>query len=85
MKEFRYHAEVPKGFTGTCKVHVTNSMNHFKDGKHHSEICPAIQWNIDSEKVRQEWRYEGRTYGKDNDFTVESWKEFVASLKAVVA
>lgn len=20
MKEFRYHAEVPKGFTGTCKV-----------------------------------------------------------------
>lgn len=81
MKEFKYHAEVPKDFTGVCKVNVTNSINYFKDGKYHSEICPAIQWNVGAEKDRYEWRYDGKTYGKDNDFTTETWEEFVKTLK----
>ena len=42
MIEFNKRFDIPKDFTGTCKVTSTEDVFYMKDGKRHNEAAPAI-------------------------------------------
>lgn len=42
MIEFKKHKDVPKYFTGVCKLKCNNYIYHMKDGKCHNEFGPAV-------------------------------------------
>lgn len=55
-KEFTYASDVPKDFTGICRIKKVDSICHYKNGKFHNENGPAIiyyggekVWMIDNQ------------------------------------
>ena len=41
MKEFESYKDVPKNFTGVCKLLISKSIRYYKNGKYHNENGPA--------------------------------------------
>ena len=77
MKQFNSYSDVPKDFTGACKLLIDDAVRYFKNGKRHREDGPAVE----HEDLRKSWYYKGKCYGIDFDFINESWKEKVEYLK----
>ena len=77
MIEFYIHLDIPKDFTGICKILFDLSICYFKDGNLHREDGPAIEY-ADGFK---NWFYKGECIESENDFTIQSWKEKVKELK----
>ena len=42
MIEFYIHLDIPKDFTGICKILKNNEIRYYKDGLLHNTIGPAI-------------------------------------------
>ena len=73
-KEFTYGSDVPKDFTGVCRIKKTDSICHYKNGKLHNENGPAIiyyggdkTWVVDG----QVHRVEGPAIEFENG--IKSW------------
>ena len=100
MIKFESYSDIPKDFTGICKVADSGNIYHLKDGKRHNENGPAIiyksgtkYWYINNMRHREDgaaveyangskdWYYKDRYYGVNNDFTNETWIEFIENLK----
>ena len=88
MIEFYYSWDIPKNFTGVCKLVFDNSIRYFKDGLYHKEDGAAIIF----EDGKKEWyykniccgseRYQNFYLNEDNiPFTNEAWVEVVRELK----
>ena len=99
MIEFKDYNDIPKDFTGDCKITWDNSIRYYKNGEVHKEDGPAIilkngtkYWVINS-KIHNEishayedskcksWWYNNIRYGYDEEFTNETWIEFVENKK----
>ena len=78
MIEFKTYKDIPRDFTGICKVTNTNYICHMKDRGYHNENGPAVI----EENGNQGWYYMGNIQGYDNAFTNETWIEKVKELKA---
>lgn len=77
MKKFKYFNNIPKDFTGSCTIlDYQISIAYFVNGKPHNEYSYAIIYD-DGIKA---WYYKGNFYG-NNDFTNESWQQFVENKK----
>jgi hypothetical protein len=61
MIEFNFDANIPKDFTGFCKILSTGSVMHMKNGKYHNENGPAIIWQ-DGSKF---WYINGLEHRED--------------------
>ena len=77
IKEFKYHFYLPNNFTGICKITDDNTIRYYKNGLRHREDGPAIEFSDDN----KDWCYKDKCYGNDNNFTNETWIEFVENLK----
>lgn len=61
MIKFESYSDIPKDFTGICKVADSGNIYHLKDGKPHNENGPAFVnkngskfWYIDGFKHRED-------------------------------
>jgi len=61
MKEFDNLSYVPKDFTGVCKIKRDKSTHYYKDGKHHREDGPAIEYSHGA----KEWYLNGKRHRID--------------------
>lgn len=77
MIKFKSPSNIPKDFTGICKILFDLSINYFEKGNLHREDGPALEYADGFIN----WFYKGELYGYNNDFTIESWKEKVKELK----
>lgn len=73
MKDGKRHNEAEPAviWKDGTKIWYINDLEHREDG-------PAIEYTDGG----KHWYYKGNYYGKNNDFTNETWKEKVAELKS---
>ena len=60
MREFYVWGLVPRNFTGKCKIEITNSICHYKNGKLHRLDGPAMEHEL----ATPEYYVEGKKYSK---------------------
>ena len=77
MIKFEKYTDIPKDFTGVCKILMDYEIHHYKNGKVHREDGPA---KIFIDKSIS-WWLENKFYGTNTSFTTKTWKEFVENLK----
>ena len=58
-------------------IKTRNSYAYYKNGVEHRENGPAYSNNQGDKR----WLYNGKEYGRDNEFNVKTWKEKVEQLK----
>lgn len=78
-KKFYYEDDVPKDFTGICKIEYDDATVYFKDGKIHRDDGPAYICHGSFEGCYG-WFYKGKLIDYHDCFDVESWKEFIKEL-----
>lgn len=61
MKEFESYKDVPKIFTGVCKLLISKSIHHYKNGKYHNENGPAVIYSDGS----KHWYINGLQHRED--------------------
>jgi hypothetical protein len=61
MIEFKTYSDIPKDFTGICKVTDSGTIYHYKNRKSHNESGPAIIWE-DGSKI---WCINGCEHRED--------------------
>lgn len=81
-KVFKCHKDVPKDFTGACKI--PNGIGNdyeiyfFKNGIYHREDGAAVIYSNGD----KQWHYKGKFFGEDEEFNNETWALKVSELKS---
>lgn len=61
MIEFKYYKDIPKNFTGFCKLIIDESIVYYKDGLLHREDGPAVE----HASGHKEWLINGFNHRED--------------------
>lgn len=62
---------------GPACIHTNGALHYYLNGQAHREDGPSHNY---SDGVTN-WFYKGKNYGIDDEFTNESWIEFIKELK----
>ena len=61
---------------GPACIYASGEKHWYKNGKLHREDGPAVEYVNEGKR----WWLNNKCYGKNNDYTVESWKKFIKTL-----
>ena len=61
MKKFESYKDVPKDFTGVCKLLISKSICYYKNGKYHNEFGPALIYP----NCEKHWHINGLQHRED--------------------